>query len=282
MGKKFNKSLLNEELKKFRLLSEYKFYTEEPERDEKGELILGSGLDSGLDEADEDPQNQEQPEGAPVDAPVDDSKTAANQQDQSGDENTFSTETGDETAPEGGEEMGDETAPEGDEAMGGEEMVDEPIGDETGVEDTTGGEDEVEVDVTSLVQGSEEAKEAATSASQKTDELLAKFSDLEARISKMDAITNKINDLEQEIVKRNPTPVEKLEMRSLDSYPYNIKLTDYFKDIDGYDTGSNESKQKEYVLTKDDISNDYLDQSIKNSFSVPEDYEEEDYEEEDI
>jgi hypothetical protein len=36
----------------------------------------------------------------------------------------------------------------------------------------------------------------------------------------MDKITNKIENLEQEIIKRNPTEVEKLEMRSLNSFPY--------------------------------------------------------------
>jgi hypothetical protein len=40
----------------------------------------------------------------------------------------------------------------------------------------------------------------------------------------MDKITNKIENLEQEIIKRNPTEVEKLEMRSLNSFPYSQKI----------------------------------------------------------
>jgi hypothetical protein len=285
MAKKFNKSLLNEELKKFKLLSEYSFYTED--KSENDDLILGTSLEEA--EGDEEATDAPATDAPADDAPVDDSKTAANQQDAGGDEATTDQATtedqdamgdmGDETTPEDQDamgDMGDETTPEDQDAMG--DMGDEtaPAGDEAAPEDMSGGEEDVEVDVTSLVQGSEEAKDAATSASQKTDELLAKFNDLEARISKMDAISTKINDLEQEIVKRNPTPVEKLEMRSLDSFPYNIKLTDYFKDIQGYDVGSEEKQPQEYVLTKDDVDSDFLDQSVKDSFNIPDDYEEED------
>jgi hypothetical protein len=53
--------------------------------------------------------------------------------------------------------------------------------------------------------------------------ILQKIIDLESRISNMDKITNKIENLEQEII-RNPTEVEKLEMRSLNSFPYSQKI----------------------------------------------------------
>jgi hypothetical protein len=63
-------------------------------------------------------------------------------------------------------------------------------------------------------------------------------------------------------------------MRSMSSFPYNIKLTDYWKDVDGYDTGQEEPK--EFVLTKDDVENTYTDASIKDTFNISDDYEEED------
>jgi hypothetical protein len=137
---------------------------------------------------------------------------------------------------------------------------------------------DVEVDVTELVKGSEEAKEAADKASQNSEMLLQKLADLEARISSMDAVSGKIEELENEIIKRNPTPVEKLEMRSLSSYPYSQKLTDYWADKKGaYDVMGNEEKE-EYTLTQDDIDNSYSEGDVKQSFTVKE----EDYEEEDI
>ena len=117
--------------------------------------------------------------------------------------------------------------------------------------------------------------------------LLQKLADLESRVANMTDITNKIEGLEQEIIKRNPTPVEKLEMRSLHSYPFNQKLSDYWADKEGmYDVMGTSNKPKEYVLTKGDVDSTYSDASVKNSFSIPENpYTEDDlpdYEEEEI
>lgn len=258
MAKKLNKSLLNEELKKFRLLSEYTFYNEEPKKNDN--LILGSELE----EADEEPAD---PAAAPEEtAPADDSKTVANQETGEDDaDNLFST---------------DDTEDAGTDAAAGDTGADatDTGADDTGAGDTgaEGAGDEVEVDVTQLVKGSEDAKQSADDASQKTSELLNKFNDLEQRVAAMDSISNKIETLEKEIIKRNPTPVEKLEMRSLSSFPYNIKLTDYWKDVDGYDATSSDETNVEYTLTKDDVDSGFTDSSIKSSFNVPDDYEEED------
>lgn len=127
--------------------------------------------------------------------------------------------------------------------------------------------DSVDVDVTQLVNGSKEAENAAKSASHKSSELLMKLNDLEQRVEKMSALGDKIDNLEKEVVKRNPTPVEKLEMRSLSSYPYNIKISDYWKDVEGYDTGENKKNEpKEYVLKKTDIDGKYGDIALKKTF----------------
>ena len=108
--------------------------------------------------------------------------------------------------------------------------------------------------------------------------LLNKLSDLEARIARMDSVSAKIEDLEKEIVKRNPTPVEKLEMRSLSSFPYSQKLTDYWADKEGaYDVMDKEKEKKEYTLTQKDVDTSYSEPDIKQSFSVKDgDYTEED------
>jgi len=260
MAKKFNQKLLNEELKKFKLLSEYAFFQEEskPEPD----LIVGSNLE----EVDEVPGDEE---------PVDDSKTAE-----------ASAEAGAEAGADAGADAGtDDSNMFGTDDAGTDDAGTEDAGtDDTGTNDMsaddmgtedTGGEEEVDIDVTQLVKGSEEAKKAADLSFLKTTELLNKFNDLEQRVAAMDSISSKIDTLEKEIVKRNPTPVEKLEMRSMDSFPYNIKLTDYWKDIDGYDA-TGEQQPKEYILKKDDVDTNMVDASIKKTFDVPEDYEEED------
>lgn len=145
---------------------------------------------------------------------------------------------------------------------------------------------DVEVDVTSLVKGSEEAKRAADMASKNSEMLLQKLTDLESRVASMSKISDKIEGLEKEIIKRNPTPVEKMEMRSLSSYPFNQKLTDYWADKGGaYDVMGKE-KPKEYVLTKDDVDSSYSDANLRKSFSINDNpYDEEtirDYDEEDV
>jgi Skp family chaperone for outer membrane proteins len=197
---------------------------------------------------------------------------------------------GDEGNPEeeggfGGEEskggdfdFGDEGSPEEE----GEEEIEDEFGtasefsaaDELEVED----EDVEEIDVTAIVNSSDEAKEMAQQAvtvgqenSSYLQSLTDKLSNLEAQLSKMDTIASKIGKLEQDI----KTPEERLELRSLDSYPFNQKLSDYWeekaKTDDRYriSTGENfeDGQQKEYVLNPKDVEDDYNEEEIKNSFN---------------
>lgn len=248
---KFKPELLNEELKKFRLLSEYNFYTGEEVTHGYGEekpIILG---DESLEEAEGDEEEATDAIAAdlgvepPAEEPKDDTEETG--------------ELSDEEPAEETPEVSDETP-----ALSDEEPADTS--------------NEIEVDVTSLVKGSEEAKAAADKATANTEVLLQKLADLESRVATMDNITSKIEGLEQEIIKRNPTPVEKLEMRSLSSYPYSQKLTDYWADKQGaYDVMGTGEEKKEYVLTKDDVDYDYSEPQIKQSFGVsPDEFEEED------
>lgn len=261
MTKEQKELLLKEEIKKFKVISEYTFYTEEPKEEEPEDLLLGA---SDLAEVDDDPNDvasDETPNG-------DDSKTAAN-----ADPNAI-PEVPDAAAPNpAGPDMGADTQAPPDMNAGTDTPPLPPPDSETG------GGDEVEVDVTSLVKGSEEAKQSADAASQNTNTLLAKFQDLENRVGAMAAISDKIEGLEKELIKRNPTPIESLEMRSLNSFPYNIKLTDYWKDVDGYNPDE-AGKEKEYVLKQDDVDFGYADASVKKSFDEnPDDME---YDEEDM
>lgn len=130
---------------------------------------------------------------------------------------------------------------------------------------------EVEVDVTDIVKDTKETKDAVNSGNQKVDELLTKLSDLETKLSSMNDLVSKIEQLETEIEKRNPTPEEKLEMRSLDSFPYNLKLTDYWSEKEGaYNVMNNKKiappEEKEYVLTQGDVEQDYNEGEVSDSF----------------
>ena len=98
--------------------------------------------------------------------------------------------------------------------------------------------------------------------STKMDDLLSKLSELESQVSGMDNVINKIDELEKEIERRNPTPVERLEMRSMDSFPYSVKLTDFWKDKEGYNSSEVE---EEYTLTQSDVDN-FNEKEIRSSF----------------
>lgn len=153
--------------------------------------------------------------------------------------------------------------------MDSEEMVPD---DSEEMDIDTESDGTVELDVTQLVKGSEEAKESADKANEKIDSLLSMVSKLENQLKSMEQISSKIDSLETELEKRAPTPDEKIEMRSLDSYPYSVKLTDFWSSQEGqYDIIDKEDEEpKEYVLTQDDIDSDYSSTDVKSSFEEEE------------
>ena len=229
-----NDNLLKEELKRHIQLLEYTFYMEDDitnPNDEVENLLLGAAEEL----------NEQDPVGDEGDDPFAVDPFATEEE---GEEIEVDTE---ET-----EEVG-ETDPFGDE--GGLEVEDE-FADE-------GGEETVEIEVTDIVDKAEETRNEINALTSKMDELLGKFNDLEGQVSGMDQVIDKIDELEKEIEERNPTPVEQLEMRSMDSFPYSVSLTDFWKDQEGYDVGSEE--KEEFIITQKDV-NDYSKTEVQQSF----------------
>jgi len=117
-----------------------------------------------------------------------------------------------------------------------------------------------EIEVTDLVKGQKNVE-------QKQEEyfetLFNHLSDLEGKLSSMDQIIDRLNSIETKIEKyRVKTPEEKLELRTLDSGPFNQKLSQFFEDKEEEMemTGKNE-----YVLTPDEVES-YSPNEIKRSF----------------
>mgnify|MGYP001187107781 FL=1 len=237
MGKE---NLLKEELKRHMQLLEYTFYMEEEPKDGEEDLLLGA-----LDTINE--QEPETEEGGGSDA--NEEEPAGEEQESNMDEDPFADLGGEET-----EEGGDETDP-----FGGEDAAE--VEDEVAVE---GGDDTVEVDVTDIVDKAEQTRTEIEGMTSKMDELLGKLGELESQVSGMDQVIGKIENLEKEIEERNPTPVERLEMRSMDSFPYSVTLTDYWSDKEGYDATGSEDKE-EFVITKGDVDS-YSANEIEDSF----------------
>ena len=137
-------------------------------------------------------------------------------------------------------------------------------------------DDTVEVDITELVKGNEETKSSVDLLNKRTEDLFKQMEIIGKSVENMEMFNKKIEDLEKEIKTRNPTPVEKLEMASLDTFPYNLKVTDYFASKgDSYeitdrpkigDKLEDEEDKQEFELTDDIINSDYNEQEIKKSF----------------
>lgn len=228
-----NRKLIAEDLKRYKQLLEYTFYVpEDKEKDLNGDLLLDDSFLTEQDPAGDDPfMDLAAPDEEPVNAPA------------TGDTGTTTTDTEGEDL-----EIEDEFADTG----------------ETATTDTSSSDGTVEVDVTDIVDNTEATKTSVEGVSSKMDELLSKLTELEGQVSNMDQVITKIDTLEKEIEKRNPTPVERLEMRSMNSFPYSVKLTDFWADKEGYDaTGENE---EEYVLRQSDVEN-YDKNEIRGSFN---------------
>jgi hypothetical protein len=129
------------------------------------------------------------------------------------------------------------------------------------------------INVTDIVNKVDDVEEKVVDSDDSLTKIMDTISSLETKLGDMEQILSKINDLENKIEKTMPkTPEQKLELRSLDSYPYNVKLDDFWKkDIPGYDIEKSNGetfKKKELVLTQDEVD-DYSDNEIRDSFSIP-------------
>ena len=116
-----------------------------------------------------------------------------------------------------------------------------------------------ELDVTDLVKSQESIEKKQK---EYFEDLFKQLEDLQTKVSEMSSLTDKLNQIENKIEKYRPrTPEEKLELRSIDSGPFNQKLTDFFqeKEDDFEKTG------KEYVLTSDEVS-DFTDSEVRDTF----------------
>ena len=128
------------------------------------------------------------------------------------------------------------------------------------------------INVTDIVNKVGDVEEKVVDSDDNLTKIMDTISSLKSKLGDMEQILAKINDLESKIEETMPkTPEQKLELRSLDSYPYNVKLDDFWKkDIPGYEIEKSNGetfKKKELVLTKDEVD-DYSDQEVRDSFSI--------------
>lgn len=174
----------------------------------------------------------------------------------------------------------DEGMPIGDEPNSMDSQPPMPMPQDAPIDDEQNSEEDAdELDITQLTDAQETMNKKINKVGKglnNTDSMLNKLMQSLSKISNIiDSNNKKIEDLNQEIKKRNPTPLEKLDLRSVESSkPYNIRPNDYWDEklstlpnYTSYDENNPNSKDKkeEYTITTDDINN-YSDSDIYNSF----------------
>lgn len=157
-------------------------------------------------------------------------------------------------------------------------------GDITGEDPMMGGdmgENEEVIDVEDITNAQEKTNDKVNLVGRNLGQVDDKIESLMQALSKMEVMINKNNDeianFKQEFEKRNPTQTEKLNLRSLDSYPFNVNPKDYWEKK-GIDPNSNytgyadndESTTKEYEITNNDVD-DFDEKSIADSFNIDDD-----------
>ena len=133
--------------------------------------------------------------------------------------------------------------------------------------------DEV-IDVDDLTNSQEQMDYKIDGVDDKLAQLLQVIDKFQGALADND---EKIADLKHELEVRNPTPTERLNLRSQSGYPYNVSPKDFWgekgKDavqyeIDlGNDDVTDPNEREEYVLKKSDIENGN-DRDISDSFAT--------------
>ena len=174
---------------------------------------------------------------------------------------------GEEDAPQGGQEApmgGEQMPPEGGMEQGGAPGFNpEPDmnADMGGGTEPMQPDDEV-IDVDELTQAQEETEEKIDDVEVSMEKGFKKLINVVDKLQQMiDANSANMNQIKQEIEKRNPTPIEKLNMRAAnDSYPFNVSPNDYWKEKEATSNyrigGENEPDAEQYTITQADIDND--------------------------
>ena len=177
---------------------------------------------------------------------------------------------------------GDPNAMGPDGGMGGPD----PMGggpDTIGDPDPMGGDDDddVEIDVDDITNAQEKMNKKVNIVGKDLGKVDDKIEKLLNAINKLGVMFDKnnhdIEDLRREFEKRNPTQTEKLNLRSLDSYPYKVNPTDYWADkakTSNYSAYSDNSEPttQEYVITNSDVD-DFSDKEMSDSFKIDDDLE---------
>ena len=129
-------------------------------------------------------------------------------------------------------------------------------------------------DVKDVEKGVESVGDYSKKVMTQQAEILTKVDDMMNKLGNVDQLSQKVDQISHGLKEIKPQSYrDKLEMISLNSGPFNVKLSDYWGDLDGQE--QQEPQQKEYKLDKQDIAN-FDAREIKDSLFSTGDGEEND------
>ena len=260
MNKKYLKeNNLYEAHKQFMKLCEFTYVPSSLEEDEEEDMNNNQMMDGNM--------GGQQPMNDPMMGGEQQGQDPMMNNDMGGDMNAQDTMMGGEQQPMNDPMMNND--------MGMDDMppMDDPMMDD--------GENEEVIDVEELTNAQEKMNDKVNLVGQNLEGFDSKIEALMQSLNKMesmiDANNQEIAKFKQEFEKRNPTQTEKLNLRSLDSYPFNVNPKDYWngKGIDpngNYSAIANNSipTSQEYEITNSDVDN-FDDKVIENSFDIDDD-----------
>ena len=167
--------------------------------------------------------------------------------------------------------------PGADPMAGADPMGGMPGGDAVdGLEEEEPEEEDDVIDVDDLTKAQEKTNDKVNSVGKDLGKVDTRIEKLLGAIETLQGMFDKNNqeiaDLKSEFEKRNPTQTEKLNLRSLDSYPFKVRPTDYWEDkaknsnYSAY-ADNEEPTSQEYVITNNDVD-DFNEREISDSFAV--------------
>lgn len=157
----------------------------------------------------------------------------------------------------------------------GAEAPDAPADDtveDVDIETEEGPSDDEVIDVDDLTNSQEAAEYKIDGVDDKLSKLLSIVGKFEKAIEDND---KKLNDLKTEFEKRNPTDIEKINIRSQNSQPFNVNPGEYWETVKeknpNYNVVSDNTvapneEDKVYTITNDDLK-DFNSREIEKSFS---------------
>ena len=245
MSKKYNTKISEDAAKRFRMLYEYSFNITEDD----GEQIDMEQPEEGDEQGDNDagmqgPMGGDEQGGG---APMDDTMGGGTPEGDTGMQ-----------GPMGGNEQGG-GAPGFNPTEGGENDGMGGLDSEFGGETEPMQPDDEVIDVDDLTSSQEKTEKKVGKLKNSMEKGFHKLLSVVDRLDKMiDNNTANMEAIKKEIEKRNPTPLEKLNMRAAnDSYPFNISPSDYWKEKEQNSNyrigGEDEPDSIQYTITQDDI-----------------------------